>query len=76
MDPRRRAIADFAIALTASPSEAKREDLEPLRAQGLSDEEILSLTHVVGFFNHINRVADALGVDLEPEMPEAPREVP
>ena len=65
LDPRKRAIADFAIALTLSPTEAKHEDLQPLRAQGLSDEEILVLTHVVGFFNHINRVADALGVEQQ-----------
>jgi len=26
-------------------------------------------THIIGYFNHINRLADALGVDLEPEMP-------
>ena len=24
---------------------------------------------VIGFFNYINRIAESLGVDLEPEMP-------
>ena len=71
LDPRGRAIAEFAMKLTSHPADATREDLDPLREHGLSDEEILVLTHVVGFFNHINRVADALGVDLEPEMPQA-----
>ena len=51
---------------------ARREHLDVLREHGLTDEDILVLTHVVGYFNHINRVADALGVDLEPEMPESP----
>lgn len=70
LDSRKRAIADYAMALTSHPSRASEGELEPLRNEGLSDEEILVLTHVVGFFNHINRVADALGVDLEPDMQE------
>lgn len=46
-------------------------DLDRLRAVGLDDGEILEVVHVVGYFNHINRVADALGVDLESWMPPA-----
>lgn len=69
LTPRHRVIVDFAVNLTESPRNARREDLEPLRAHGLSDEDILVLVHVIGYFNHINRVADALGIDLEPDMP-------
>lgn len=69
---RQRAIVDFAIKLTESPEHARREDLEPLKVHGLDDEDIFMLVHVIGYFNHINRVADALGVDLEPEMPKSP----
>ena len=47
-------------------------DLEPLRAVEITDKEIHDATHVVAYFNYINRVADALGVDLEPEMSERP----
>ena len=70
LPPRERAIVDFAIKLTESPRDARREDLDPLRSAGLEDEDILMLVHVIGFFNHINRVADALGIDLEEDMPE------
>lgn len=63
---------DFALRLTRAPEEARPEHLDALRAHGLTDEDILVLTHVTGYFNHINRVADALGVDLEPDMPESP----
>ena len=72
LTPRQRAIVDFALKLTEKPREAARGDLDPLRAHGLSDEDILVLVHVVGYFNHINRVADALGVDLEPDMAASP----
>ena len=72
LTPRQRAIVDFALKLTDKPRDAARGDLDPLRAHGLSDEDILVLVHVIGYFNHINRVADALGVDLEPDMPVSP----
>jgi len=68
LTPRQRAIVDFAIKLTKTPLNARREDLDPLREHGLSDEDIFMLVHVIGYFNHINRVADSLGVDLEPDM--------
>lgn len=43
-------------------------DLERLRRVGLSDRDILDAVQVVAYFNYINRIADALGVDPEPEM--------
>ena len=72
LTPRQRAIVDFALKLTEKPRDAARGNLDPLRAHGLSDEDILVLAHVIGYFNHVNRVADALGVDLEPDMPLSP----
>jgi alkylhydroperoxidase family enzyme len=44
------------------------EDLAPLRSAGLTDTDILDAVQVIAYFNYINRVADALGIDLEPEM--------
>ena len=41
------------------------EDVERLRALGLDDTAIHDATQVIGFFNYINRVADALGVERE-----------
>ncbi len=40
-------------------------DIHALRAAGFSDEAVLDAVQVVGYFNYINRVADALGVDAE-----------
>jgi uncharacterized protein YciW len=42
-----------------------------LRECGLSDRDILDAVEVISYFNYINRVADALGIDPEPEMREA-----
>jgi alkylhydroperoxidase family enzyme len=49
-------------------------DVAALRAQGLDDRAIHDAAQVTAYFNYINRVADALHVDLEPEMPPDPRE--
>ena len=48
----------------------KETYIASLRGVGLDDSSILELVHVIGFFNHINRVADSLGVDLESWMGE------
>ncbi|MBL8801244.1 MAG: hypothetical protein JNN27_04560 [Planctomycetes bacterium] len=48
-------------------------DIEALRAVGLDDRAVHDATGVVAYFNYINRVADALDVDLEAEMPPHPR---
>jgi len=39
-----------------------------LEDEGLSQDTISDAAQVVGYFNYINRIADGLGVDLEPEM--------
>jgi alkylhydroperoxidase family enzyme len=43
------------------------EDAAELRAHGLSDAGIHDAIQVVSYFNYINRVADAVGIDDEPE---------
>jgi alkylhydroperoxidase family enzyme len=47
------------------------EDLRTLRGQGLSDRDILDTVEVISYFNYINRIAEGLGIDPEPEMREA-----
>jgi uncharacterized protein YciW len=46
----------------------RRRDVEALRKHGLTDRDILDAVEVISYFNYINRVADALGIDPEPEM--------
>lgn len=40
-------------------------DLDALRRQGFDDRAIHDATQVIAYFNYINRVADALGVEPE-----------
>ena len=64
-------MCKFAELLTRTPSAVRPQDLNTLRAHGLTDRDILDLVEVISYFNYINRIADALGVDPEPEMREA-----
>jgi uncharacterized peroxidase-related enzyme len=68
LTPQDAALCAFAEKLTRSPAKAKKEDIEKLRAQGLSDRAIHDAAQVIGYFNYIIRIADGLGVDPEPEM--------
>lgn len=70
LSPRQRDLCEFAEKVTRQPAKTRREDLDRLRAHGLTDGEILDAVQVIAYFNYINRVADALGVDPEPEMQE------
>ena len=64
------ALLEFAEKLTLRPSYMSPGDLDLLRRQGFSDTAIHDAVQVISYFNYINRVADALGVDLEDWMPE------
>jgi uncharacterized peroxidase-related enzyme len=64
-----RALCAFAAKLTHTPSQMSPADLEILRSHGLDDRAIHDATQIVGYFNYINRIADALGVDPEDFIP-------
>ncbi len=58
-------LCEFASKLTLSPSQMCSDDLEILRSHGLDDRAIHDATQVIAYFNYINRIADALGVEPE-----------
>ncbi|MBI4500080.1 MAG: peroxidase [Gemmatimonadetes bacterium] len=60
------ALCALAVKLTKQPDAMTQRDISTLRNAGFSDEAILDAVQVVGYFNYINRVADALGVEPEP----------
>lgn len=43
----------------------KETDITTLRRHGFDDRAIHDATQVIGYFNYINRIADALGVEEE-----------
>lgn len=60
-DERERAVARFAQAVTLRPQSLGAEDIEPLSALGMSDEEIIDVLHSVAIFGWANRLMHNLG---------------
>jgi uncharacterized peroxidase-related enzyme len=67
LDEPLRALLDFAVQVTRDPQAGGDAAIVTLRAAGWSDAAILEAVEVIGFFNYYNRLADALGVEPEPE---------
>jgi len=59
------AMLTYARKLTLTPGSMERSDLDPMRAQGVDDGEILEVNQVVGYFSYVNRLLNGLGVTLE-----------
>lgn len=66
------ALCAFAERLTQTPGAMREDDVAALRAAGFDDVAIHDAIQVSAYFNYINRIADAVHVDLEPEMPPYP----
>jgi uncharacterized peroxidase-related enzyme len=64
--PRRAAIVAYSAKLTRDPASVGPADAAPLKAQGLSDLEILDLTHAVAMFAWANRLMQTLGEPVSP----------
>jgi uncharacterized peroxidase-related enzyme len=62
-----RALCDFAVELTLKPAAVGVEHVDRLRRHGWSDVAIHDAIQVIAYFNYINRVAEGVGVDPEPE---------
>ena len=57
LEPRQRAMLDFAALLTTASSTVEESDRQNLRDHGFSDRDIWDITSVAAFFNMTNRVA-------------------
>ena len=68
LEPRYKSLCEWAEKLTLTPAKCTREDIEALKQAGWTEEQIVSAAQIIGYFNHLNRLADGLGIDLEPEM--------
>ncbi|HET6185151.1 MAG TPA: peroxidase-related enzyme [Acetobacteraceae bacterium] len=60
LDPRRRAMLDFAWKMTTTPWLIEDADRDALRRAGLSEADIFDLAETVAFFNLSNRMASAM----------------
>ncbi|MDJ0629769.1 MAG: peroxidase-related enzyme [Rhodobacter sp.] len=64
LDPRQRAMLDFAARLTTASATVEEPDRQALRDVGFADRDIFDIASVAAFFNMTNRVASA--VDMRP----------
>ena len=61
VEPKERAMLDFAVKLTTASHESTEADVEALRSVGWSDEDIFDIAQVAAMFNFTNRLASGLG---------------
>ncbi len=64
LEPRQKAMLDFAVKLTEHPDKMEEADREALREVGFSDRDIWDIAAIAGFFNMTNRLAAA--TDMRP----------
>ena len=64
LEPRHRAMLDFAVKLTDAPWSVEEPDRARLREAGFSDRDIWDVAAVASFFSMSNRMASA--VDMRP----------
>ena len=67
LEPPVRALCDLAVQMTRAPASVANAEIERLRELGWSDAAISDAIQVVSYFNYVNRVADAVGIEDEPE---------
>lgn len=59
-------MLDYVLKLTRDPGGMTADDAEALSAAGFGDRAILDICQVASYYNYVNRLADGLGVELEP----------
>ena len=67
LEPRHRAMLDFAVKLTREPWSIEEDDRENLRALGFSNRDIWDVGATASFFNMSNRMASAIDMRPNPE---------
>lgn len=64
--PRECSVVAYVLKLTRTPGAMEQADVAALRSAGLDDAEILDVVHVAGYYAYANRLADGLGLMVEP----------
>ena len=71
LSQRERALCTLAEKLSATPTRMVEQDWQPLRDLGFDDRACLEVAHIVGIFNHLTRLADGFGLQLDAKTQEA-----
>ena len=58
-------ILEYAEKITKEPSNITKDDVTKLLENGFSETAIHDIVQVTSYFNYVNRIADALGIELE-----------
>jgi uncharacterized peroxidase-related enzyme len=66
--PREVAMLDFALKLTDHAYTITARDVEALRAQGFTDEEIVDVAAAAALRNFVSKLVDALGAEPDPHV--------
>lgn len=61
-------MIEFALKLTSTPSSMSRDDIDGLKQHGFSEEHVVDIVLITCMFNFMDRLADGLGVELDPDM--------
>lgn len=61
------AMLGYAAKVNCDQTSVTKEDIAALHAHGFDDCAIHDIVMIVGYFNFVNRVADGLGLELEPD---------
>ena len=69
-------MLEYAVKLTLEPWNMAKDDVEKLQQHKFPDAEILDINQITGYFAFVNRLADGLGVELEPFWTSAPSDSP
>lgn len=66
-----RAMLDYVVKLTIRSASVAREDADRLRSAGFDDRGLHDICAVTAYYAFVNRIADGLGVELEPRFAAA-----
>ena len=58
-------ILRFADKITLGAFTTSQEYIDDLKSNGLTEQMIHDVVQVAAYFNYVNRLADALGIELE-----------
>lgn len=67
VEEKKRLLLEYAEQLTVSPNKITQDDIDKIKADGWTDEDILLVNLIVSYFNFVNRIALGLGVEFSEE---------